>query len=542
MTITEQKKYDEILAEIISREDSKGRPASDMEGEAMHFWLRWKCQTDLYFLGSEIFGLKNAKDPKRQNRKRLDPKIHRMLAKELCLPGSKLILYPRLHMKSTWVKIRICQLILININVRIGLWSKTSKLARKELISIRNMMAYPILRELFPEIIPDPGPQFTRWLKCTDTELTIWRDPEGYQPQENQVEAWGADSTVTGNHYDYHFYDDIIDQKSVKTAEQIEKTLAWWREMQNIRDLSAEETMTGTRKHQMDIYNTIIREKHFETIVQHKAIVMGRPFYSFFDMKDLDKLKRTLGPYTFSLEMMNDPLPMEERLFHSPFPIYHELPKEQGTEHAIEVKNYLMVDFSYTEKRWSNWSGFTIGSVPIKTSDRVYYREAFKLKKPTDEVAQVVVDKIIQWKPRRVGIESSMISAIMFIIDVKLKEWETKNNRIIRPEFVAIPQKMGQMSKADKIDATLGSFVRQQRALFLPNMKELFNQMEFFNRHSQKNDDDILDSAAMLIQLVENFSQAWWDMDPGTLPLASLSIEALSKKKNIGGWNSLWAS
>ncbi len=523
MTILEQKKYDSLLKE------------TGNETEAMHFWLRWKCQTDLYFLGAEIFNLKTARDPKRK-KKRLDPKIHKMLAHELCIPGSKLILYPRLHMKSTWVKFRICQLILCNPNVRIGLWSKTSRLARKELISVRNFMAYPIIRELFPEIIPDPGPQFTRWQKCTDTELTIWRDPEGYQPQENQLEAWGADSTVTGNHYDYHFYDDIIDQKSVKTAEQIEKTLAWWREMQNVKDLSAEETMTGTRKHQMDIYNTIIRERHFETIVQHKAIQAGRPFYSFFTMGDLDKLKKSLGNYTFSLEMMNDPLPGEERLFPPPpFPTYFELPDE-------EFKNYLMIDFAYSEKKWSNWTGITVGSVPLKHPDCIYYREAFKVKLPTNEVAQLIVDKIVKYRPRRCGIETSMMSAIMYIIDLKLKDWETTNNRIIRPEFVAIPQKMGSMSKADKIDATLGAFVRTQRALFLPTMHELFNQMEFFNRHSQKNDDDILDSAAMMIQLVENFAAAHWHTDPGTLPSANLSIDSLRKPKYDSAWEKLWVS
>jgi hypothetical protein len=527
VTISEQRKYDQFLKE------------TGNETEAMHFWLRWKCQTDLYFLGSEIFGLKNAKDPKRR-KNRLDPHIHKMLAHELCMPGSKLILYPRLHMKSTWVKFRICQLILCDPNVRIGLWSKTSRLARKELVSVRNFMAYPIIRELFPETIPDPGKDFTRWQKCTDMELTIWRDPEGYQPQENQLEAWGADSTVTGNHYDYHFYDDIIDQRSVKTAEQIEKTLAWWREMQNIKDLSAEECMTGTRKHQMDIYNTIIREKHFETIVQHKAIEMGKPFYAFFTMRDLEKLKSALGPYTFSLEMMNDPMPDEEKLFRSPFPIYHEIPKDG--DDPIELKNYLMVDFSYTEKRWSNWTGICVGSVPVKTHDRIYYREAFRVKKPTDQVAQIIVDMIVKWKPRKCGIESSMMSAIMYILDIKLKEWETKNNRMIRPEFVAIPQKVGNMSKADKIDATLGAFVRTQRALFLPSMGELFNQMEFFNKHSDKNDDDILDAASMLIYLPENFASAHWLRDPGTLPSANLSLDSLRKPKNDGGWEKLWAS
>jgi len=92
-----------------------------------------------------------------------------------------------------------------------------------------------------------------------------------------------------------------------------------------------------------DIYNTIIRERYFETVIQHKAEVAGKPFYSFFTMKDLDTLKKTLGNYDYSLEMMNDPLPESERLFRSPFPVYHELP-------AQDYKTYIAADFAYSRR------------------------------------------------------------------------------------------------------------------------------------------------------------------------------------------------
>ena len=521
MTILEKRKYEELLEE------------AQNEDLAQKLYFRWKCLTDLYFLGAEIFGLQNAKDPG-SGHKRLDPKMHKKMATELCLPGDKMLLYPRLHMKTTWVKIRICQLILIDPNTRIGLWSRTATLVRKELASIKHMMATPALRELFPEI-PDPGKDFKNWQKSDADNLTVWRDPNNeYQPQENQVEVWGADSTVTGHHYDYHFYDDIIDDKSVRTSEGIGKTKSWWENVQAIKDIGAVETLTGTRKHYADIYGTIIAEKYFETVITHKAIEAGRPFYSFFTMEHLNKLKRRMGDWSFSCEMMNDVLPKSERLFMPPHPIYEKLPDTR-------MKYYITVDPAMSEKRWANWTGICVGAVPIDHPDKVYYVEAYRIKRKSNEVADEIVNKIAQYRPRRVGIEYGMQAAIQYIIDLKFKNKQLKDPSLLRPEYVAIPT--GKMNKGDKIDLTLGAFVREQRALFRSDMHDLFNQMEFFNRHSEKNDDDILDAASMMIQTVENFSAAHWLGIQEVKGAPSLTWESLfAPKKPLNSWGRKFAS
>jgi hypothetical protein len=98
------------------------------------------------------------------------------------------------------------------------------------------------------------------------------------------------------------------------------------------------------------------------------------------------------------------------------------------------------------------------------------------------------------------------------------------------------------MSKADKIDATLGAFVRESRAVFKPNMSELFHQMDYFNRYSDKNDDDILDAASMLIQTVENFSAYQWVWHGETPPNANFSIDRLRKPKAKNDWEARFAS
>jgi len=100
----------------------------------------------------------------------------------------------------------------------------------------------------------------------------------------------------------------------------------------------------------------------------------------------------------------------------------------------------------------------------VKKPNCVYYVEAFKVKMKTNEIAELLVKKCAQYRPKRMGIESSMHNAIQYILDMKFKQYENENKLPIRPEIVIIPHKKGNMSKADKIDATLGAFVREQKA------------------------------------------------------------------------------
>ena len=523
MTPYEVRKYDLLLKEIGN------------EDEAMRFWLRWKCQTDLFWLGAEIFGLKHARDAKTRKH-RLDSRMHRQMSREICAEGDKLLLYPRDHMKTTWVKMRIVQLVLINPNYRIGLWTKTLALAKKELKSIKALFMNRTLMELFPELIPERR----NWEKDTQNELTMIREPDektGYLPQECQIECWGIESTVTGHHYEFHFYDDIIDKDSIRTAEQIQKVLEWWQDVQGMKQIGTEECMTGTRKHERDIYASIIRESYFQTVVVHKAIQAGRPFYSYFTLDALSKRKKQMGDYKFSLEFMNDPLPESEKMFQAPYPVYTRLPD-------LEFKHYIAVDVAYSVERDANWTGIVVGSVPIKTPNCVYYQEAYRLKEKPDVIADEIIKKLIQYRPRRLGIEAIAFESMRYIIDAKVKEWEVGSGQVLSFEYFPLPQKVGKQSKSDKIENTLGAFMRSERAFFRSTLDLLFTQMDFFNRFSEKNDDDVLDAAAMLIMTVENFSGAHWIAANGFSPVGLVTIETLRKLQPQAGhsWEAYFAS
>lgn len=306
LTAAEQQKYFQFLDEFGN------------EDLAFMQYTRWKCLTDLYWFGSEFYGWKHSVDPKNPRRKRVDPVFHKWLANEIQRTGDKLILVPRLHLKSTWVKLDIVRKVLMAPNKRIGLFSVASRLVEKELVEIKHMFQKPELRELFPDLVPDPGKEFRGWEKCTANELTLKRDKTSGEkiPQESQVTVLGSGARMAGLHMDTAYLDDIVDQDSVKTPELIKKTLDWWGYIQSIMELGAEYCITGTRYGRFDLYHTMIEEKQIEHVVVRKAIEQGKVLYhSWFTKKELAKIKRRQGNYIFSCNPGYAPIWMSDYSF-----------------------------------------------------------------------------------------------------------------------------------------------------------------------------------------------------------------------------------
>lgn len=493
----------------LNREDllkmDEFREQLDLTGEALEkevyrLWMRWKCLTDLFFFGAEVMGLREARDPK-SGRHRLDPKLHKHMAQTLQSPKDTLQLLPRGHMKSAWMKYRVAQAILQNPMGRYGLWTKTTSLARKELKAIKGILAHPILQYLFPDIVPPPK----KWERSTADMLCMMRPESDYVPQEGQVEVWGIESVVVGHHYDGHFYDDILDDKTIRTAEQIEKLESWWQHVQAIKEVHAFEKMIGTRYHYHDLYGRIIEEDFFDRVITRSAIENGKPIYSFFTLKDLEKLRKRMGDYVFSCQYMNEVVAMQDKIFVPPYPKY---------THTINKPTYYLTVDPATGKQYSNRTGICVAAVE-ENQAKCYIEEAYGINAMANDVADEIVKKIVQYKPERVGIELGLQQALKPLIDMKLEEKEKAEHvGIVRPIFIDIPTTFGRMSKPQKIARTLGAMVRDGRVLFRPHLHELFHQMDFLNPNSDSNEDDIVDAASMMMMIIPNFhTSRWWMND-----------------------------
>lgn len=413
------------------------------------------------------------------------------------LAGDKLILVPRLHLKTTWVKLEIIRQILINPNIRIGLFSVTSRLVEQELRDIKVMLCNPALRELFPDIIPRPGKEYRNWEKSTANELTTRRDPSlGKPPQESQVTALGSGATIVGMHIDMAFCDDIIDPSTVTTVEQMKKTEDWWAYIQSVCELGAPITITGTFYHYNDIYNKIIRDRHFpkNRIFIRKAIENNKILYkSWFTFKDLDKIKKRQGNRIFANQYMLNPIPEEDQIFPGPQPTYIQLPQADYTY-------YITVDPSLG-KEHSDETGIVVAAV--NKSKFIYIVEALGVKKNSNDLADFILQKIIQYRPLKVGIEYGLQEHLKYIIEARQSLYERELGRPIPLILESIPITKG-YSKASRVNWTLGAFLRQGKLRIHESCRDLIAEMDTFTGMGNEK-DNIVDAASMLIALIGDF-------------------------------------
>ena len=98
--------------------------------------------------------------------------------------------------------------------------------------------------------------------------------------REPNRSLWGVGATIVGRHYDVIIMDDIINEQSCSTPEQIRKVRDWYSYIQSIKDPEGFELMIGTRYHFSDIYGTVIKECWYKDRVYiRRAVEDGKPIY-----------------------------------------------------------------------------------------------------------------------------------------------------------------------------------------------------------------------------------------------------------------------
>lgn len=509
MTEREKAKYQEILEKVDGDQQS-----------ATTLFMRWKCLTDLYYLGAKVLGLEKATEG---GRPRLDPVFHRWVASKMQTNKDLLMLVPRGHMKSTWAKVKVVQLVLQKPNIRIGLFSRTSSLVEEQLNDIKVYFQNPTLRQLFPDMVPPPGKKYSGWYRCSANKLTLKRDPSwGRIPQENQIEAWGAGATITGRHYDVIILDDIINELSCSTPDQIGKVRDWYSYMQSIKDPEGFELIVGTRYHFADIYGEIIKNRWFGSrAFVRKAIEDDKPIYSFFTKAMLDKIRRRQGPYEYSCQYDNNPIPAETQIFPPPYPMFEILP-------ADEYETYVTVDPAPTVHDYSDETAIVVCSV--NRAGILYVRSAIGYRKPPNEVAELVVSTAAKYQAKIVGVEFGLQQALDPLIRMKIADYERESGKRlnITIEAVKIPR---HISKADRVNRTLGAFVRESKIMISDKLKDLMLQMEFFPKGTH---DDLVDALAMQMQTIKRFRSRYYD--EATKKKGGKTFFDLFKKPTRQGW------
>ena len=473
--------------------------------------MRIMCQTDLYYLMSEVYGMKSARSRAAgvTGRKIWFPPIHRELCSELQGQWDSMIMLSRNMLKTTVAKGWVVQQLLIDPqNVRIGMWSKSAPKVRSELKSIRGMLVNPLLLELFPDrLIKDSR----KWEKRNADAVTVTRtsdETERMIPMdEAQIEVHGLETTVTGRHYTHHFYDDIIDRDNTTTATMIDKARDTWAAIQGLKSVDTIEKIVGTSWHQLDLYADIIKEElipkeHF--LKRPGVTVDGTVIYPFYTKEWLARQRDRMGSYLYNCQYPLDTRPREHQMFLLPAPLWgkEEFPKDPVYYVACDPSTGRSIDKT----------AFAVAAVSRSAPTAVFFCEVFSKLLKTEEIAETLAGLVAKYRPNSYGIEYGLQFHLEPSIRLAL-EAAQKIHGFRIPEVVEIKTGGGgaALDKATKIDRTLGSMYRSGRAFFLPTMRSLFSQMGTFNPNIQKNEDDELDACSMVIQTVPQFHQNRWE-------------------------------
>ena len=519
MTTEEQRQYDAILDKV------------DDPAKAQPLYLRWKCLTDLYFLGADVLGWKNARYGNKKHV--IYPPLHRWLAHTVEQEHDKLIMVFRKALKSSWVKAAIVQNILKYPNRRNGLFSATPRLVRFMLADIGLMLANPLLLRLFPDILRPPGKDYRNWEKKTQDEITVHRDSSfGYIPQEPQVTALGNLAKVTGLRIDYAFPDDIIDPDTVRSAVMMEKSEDWWAYIRSCLSGDGYTTVTGTFYHYSDLYNKIIAEKHIPHIYIRPVKINGKIQYpNRWTQKELDLEALIQGAYIFNCQYNLDAVPKGEEVFPAPQPTYADLPQD-------EYKYYITVDPAPTTHDYSDKTGVIIAAV--NRIKHAYIVEAQSFKKKGDEIAEYLIRKCVQYKPQKVGIEFGIQVELQRTIDTMRKDYENRTHTRVQMPVVPVPI-TSKMTKLERVNYGFASQVRLGKVKIHVSCIELLRQMDKFTGRGGKEQDDLVDAASMLSAVIDGYAGNYYT-DPIENFVQGMTFRKLLEKKDKYEWTSEFAN
>jgi phage terminase large subunit-like protein len=276
-----------------------------------------------------------------------------------------------------------------------GIFSHTRPNAKGFLRQIkREFESNELLRNIFPDII---------WQNC-HKEAPKWSEDDGLilirknNPKESTVEAWGlVDSQPTGKHFYVLIYDDVVTEKSITTPEMMLKTLTSWELSTNLGTEGGKERYIGTRYHFNDAYKTIMSRGI--TPREHPALENGQldgaPVFRSKEFLAERLLKQ--GPYTFSCQMLLNPIADAKQSFNKDWLKFHK-----GSD-GESMNRYILVDPASEKKKTSDYTAMVVVGLG---ADRNYYlldavRDRLNLK----ERADLIFRLHRKWRPLRVGYE-----------------------------------------------------------------------------------------------------------------------------------------
>jgi phage terminase large subunit-like protein len=366
--------------------------------------VRYLCRTDLYFLLWWGFGRRDVEHPWLMAR-----------CKEVqANPNGHLDLWARGHYKSTIITYaKTIQDVLAShgddplplwggVEPTFGIFSHTRPIAKGFLRQIkRELETNNLLRRIFPDVL---------WENC-HRDAPKWSEDDGLvlkrasNPKESTIEAWGlVEGQPTSKHFTVRVYDDVVTASSMTTPEMMQKTLEAWEMSLNLGSKGGLERYIGTRYHFNDTYREIIKRKTASPRT-YAATIEGTPDGEpvFLSRDEIAQKRRDMGPYTFSTQMLQNPLADEKQGFKKEWLKWYK-----GSDGST-MNKYLIVDPASKKKKESDYTAMWV--IGLGEDENYYVLDMIRDRLNLIERGDAVFSLVRKWKPLSVGYEEYGLQA-----------------------------------------------------------------------------------------------------------------------------------
>lgn len=404
-----------------------------------------------------------------------------------------LILMPRGSFKSSIVTIgfslwRIAQ----NPGERIMLANATYPMACQFLSQIKNHLTR---NKKFIELFGHLAAEADTW---RENCITVSRE-KSYEKKEPTIWAFGGDSNVVGSHYSVAILDDMVNDKTITTREQIDKTIAFYRNTLDLVDPNKggnlEVIVIGTTWDYSDLYAWILDE---ETNIIQDFEILKMPAYTGewkkgkllfpprLTWKHLEEKKRQQGSSHFNAQYMLDPVPLEDALFKFQFKYY-----DQTDITGLQLNKFVTIDPALSQKKEADYSAMTC--IGIDKNNDWYVLDLWRDKVNPKRLLDQIFYWDDKWKPIAVGIETTAFQKTLQFF--AYEEMKRRNHHVPLKELVHTDQSKDQRIRGLEPRYETGSVFHNKLLAYNDTLEDELR------RFPKGKNDDMIDALASQLEI-----------------------------------------